>query len=78
MKLSKEELMKRHDILCEKYILIKDFVSNLGVPENYREDFRGSIYQYTQTKRYGQTQRMVISDFVSQNDSVWQSPQSSF
>ncbi len=44
MKLSKEELMKRHDILCEKYILIKDFVSNLGVPENYREDLIQEIF----------------------------------
>lgn len=44
MKLSKYELMQRHDILCEKYVLIKDFVSNLGVPESYREDLIQEIF----------------------------------
>ena len=44
MKLSEEQLAKRCDVLCEKYILIKDFVSNLGVPENYREDLIQEIF----------------------------------
>lgn len=44
MKLSKDDLADRRDILCEKYVLIKDFVSNLGVPETYREDLIQEIF----------------------------------
>lgn len=44
MKLTKEELLRRRDILCEKYILIKGLVANLGVPESYREDLIQEIF----------------------------------
>lgn len=44
MKLTKEQLLERHDVLCEKYLLIKGFVSNLGVPEIYKEDLIQEIF----------------------------------
>lgn len=44
MKLSDDELQKRCDRLCEKYLLVHGFATNLGVPDSYRDDLIQEIF----------------------------------
>lgn len=44
MKLSEDERQKRCDMLCEKYLLVYGFVTNLGVPDSYKDDLIQEIF----------------------------------